>query len=409
MSDESLTRSRDITHHSSLIYVPLAFQARILTRVPESFYQCATCATAYPRDTDRWRCACGQPLELITRPGLRRSDIDASEPSLWRYAAALPPGLTKNRVSYSEGMTPLLTASALGENIHAKLEFMFPSGSFKDRGTTILVSEMRRLGRTSLMEDSSGNAGASLAMYAARAGMSCEIFAPASTSAGKLLQIGIAGAHLRSIPGSREDTAAAALKVADDPSQPFYASHNWHPMFVEGVKTVGFEIWEQLGFRAPDAIVAPAGNGSMILGLFEAFRALQVGGEVDRIPRIIAVQAEACAPLTTAFDSGRDDVAPFDKRPTLAEGIASAQPIRARQVLAAVRASEGAVVAAPEEQLLPSVKRLAELGFFVEPTSAVVAAVLPVLFDRGILATGNAAVLLLSGSGLKATEKLLDA
>ena len=375
----------------------------------EKFYECATCATAYPRETERWRCACGQPLELTYRPILRRADVETAEPSLWRYAAALPTDLIKSRVSYSEGLTPLVPASALGENVRVKLEFMFPSGSFKDRGTTVLVSEMRRLGRTSLMEDSSGNAGASLAMYGARAGMSCEIFAPASTSAGKLVQIGIAGARLRRIPGSREDTAEAALKAADDPSQPFYASHNWHPMFVEGVKTVGFEIWEQLGFVAPDVVIAPAGNGSMILGLFEAFRALQDGGEIDRIPRIIAVQAEACAPLTVAFQSGLDDVSPFDKMPTLAEGIASARPIRARQVLAAVRASGGAVVSAPEDQLLPSVKRLATLGFFVEPTSAVVAAVLQVLFDRGILATRESAVLLLSGSGLKATERLLDA
>jgi threonine synthase len=284
---------------------------------------------------------------------------------------------------------------------------MFPSGSFKDRGTTVLVSEMLRLGRTSLMEDSSGNAGASLAMYAARAGMQCEIFAPAGTSAGKLVQIGIAGARLRSIRGSREDTAEAALEAADDPRQPFYASHNWHPMFVAGVKTVGFEIWEQLGFRAPDIVVAPAGNGSMILGLYQAFCALQDGGEIDRIPRIIAVQAEACAPLVTAFEAGEDDVRAFEKLPTVAEGIASARPIRGRQVLAAVRASGGAAVAVPEHSLLPMVRRLASLGFFVEPTSAAVAAALPILHDRGILATGEHAVLLLSGSGLKATERLL--
>jgi threonine synthase len=226
------------------------------------FYLCASCATAYPRDTDRWRCACGEPLELITRPTLRKSEIESTELSLWRYAAALPADLVESRVSYSEGMTPLLPAPRLGENLHVKLEFMFPSGSFKDRGTTVLASEMRRLGRAALMEDSSGNAGASLAMYAARAGISCEIFAPASASAGKLVQIGIAGARLRRIPGSREVTAEAALQAADDPSQPFYASHNWHPMFVEGVKTVGFEIWEQLGarFSGPGRHRGPGGQ-----------------------------------------------------------------------------------------------------------------------------------------------------
>jgi threonine synthase len=259
------------------------------------------------------------------------------------------------------------------------------------------------------MEDSSGNAGASLAMYAARAGMQCEIFAPADTSAGKLVQIGIAGAQLRSIEGSREDTAEAALRAADDPTQPFYASHNWHPMFVEGVKTVGFEIWEQLDFAVPDVVVAPAGNGSMILGIFKAFRSLQVAGEINALPRIVAVQTAACAPLAAAFEAGDDDVAPFDKQPTLAEGIASARPIRARQVLAAIRATGGTVIAVPEEELLPTVRQLATMGFFVEPTSAVVAAALPILTDRGILATGDVTVLLLSGSGLKATDKFLEA
>jgi threonine synthase len=376
---------------------------------PDMFYRCDACSTEYPRHTERWRCSCGRPLELISRPALRRADVLTSERSLWRYAAALPPELADSRVSYSEGLTPLLPAPDLAERLYVKLEFMFPSGSFKDRGTTVLVSEMNRLGRTSLMEDSSGNAGASLAMYAARARIQCEIFAPANTSAGKLVQIGIAGARLRSIPGSREDTAEAALQAADDPSQPFYASHNWHPMFVEGVKTVGFEIWEQLDFTVPDLVVAPAGNGSMILGLYEAFQALRAAGEIDVLPRIVAVQAAACAPLTAAFEAGADDVTPFDKQPTLAEGIASARPIRARQLLAAIRATRGSAVAVPEDSLLSTVRQLAALGFFVEPTSAVVAAVLPILSDRGILATGELTVLLLSGSGLKATERLLEA
>jgi threonine synthase len=373
------------------------------------FYQCLACSTVYPRETERWRCVCGEPLELISRPTLQRDEIDTAERSLWRYSAALPRGLTESRVSYDEGWTPLLPAPALGKGVLLKLEFMFPSGSFKDRGTTVLVSEMRRLGRTALMEDSSGNAGASISMYAARAGMSCEVFAPSSTSAGKLVQIEIAGSRLRSIPGSREDTAEAALAAADDPMQPFYASHNWHPMFIEGVKTVGFEIWEQLGFRAPDAVVAPAGNGSMILGLYEAFRALLGAGEIDRLPRIVAVQAEACSPLARAFEADANDVSDFEKQPTLAEGIASSRPVRARQVLAAIRESGGAVVAVPESSLLPAVKQLAALGFFVEPTSAVVAAALPVLLERGILATRERSVLLLSGSGLKATDKLLSA
>ena len=230
------------------------------------------------------------------------------------------------------------TCPALGDGVHLKLEFMFPSGSFKDRGTTVLVSEMRRLGRTSLMEDSSGNAGASLAMYAADRNVLPDLRAIRHLG-GQARSNRDCRIAAQEYPGHARGHCRGRPRAADDPSQPFYASHNWHPMFVEGVKTVGFEIWEQLGFRAPDVVVAPAGNGSMILGILEAFLALQRAGEINRIPKIIAVQAEACAPLVHAFENGMDDVAPFEKLPTLAEGIASARPIRARQVLAAIRAS----------------------------------------------------------------------
>ncbi|MFN0071929.1 MAG: threonine synthase [Chloroflexota bacterium] len=335
-----------------------------------------------------------------------RGSIDESSPSLWRYAAALPQELAQHRVSFDEGCTPLLQVPALGDGIHLKLDYLFPSSSFKDRGTTVLISELLRLGRGRLMEDSSGNAGASLATYAARAGLDCEVFVPESTSAGKLVQIRLAGATLRRIPGSREDTADAALVAADDPAQPFYASHNWHPFFIEGVKTVGFEIWEQLGFQVPDVIVAPAGNGSMILGLHRAFLELQRGGAIKTLPKIVAVQAAACAPLAAAFTDGRSDISAFDKQPTLAEGIASSRPIRARQILEALRHTDGTALAVPESALIPAVHHLAGHGFFVEPTSAVVTAALPDLRKRGILAAGATIVLILSGSGLKATERL---
>jgi threonine synthase len=300
----------------------------------------------------------------------------------------------------------MLAATSWGERTSFKLEYLFPTGSFKDRGTTVLVSELARLGLRRVMEDSSGNAGASLATYCARAGIACDVYVPASASAGKLAQVALAGANLIRVPGSREETTAAAHEAASAPGGPFYASHNWHPLFLEGAKTVGYEIWEQLGFRAPANIVLPVGNGSILLGLYRAFSDLRATGEVQALPRLFAIQAAECAPLVQAFHQGLDDVMPIEKGVTIAEGIASSAPIRGRQMLAALRESGGAALAVPEDAIMPELRRLAAAGFFVEPTSAVATAALTDLRSRGSLAPDEETIVILSGSGLKATDKL---
>src|SRR5438067_712732 len=304
-------------------------------------FRCPACGTAYPADRPLWRCDCGGPLDLEPGPGLRRSDIDADDASLWRYRAALvleaPP-----RVSLGEGWTPLVTRQWDGFPVRFKLESEMPTGSFKDRGTAVMLNHLLEVGVGPIHEDSSGNAGASIATYAAAAGIPCRIYVPADAPRGKLVQIAAAGADIRAITGSRQAVSEAALSAA---GESFYASHNWHPYFIEGTKTLAFELWEQLGFCVPDNILVPTGYGSNILGLERGFDELERSGEITARPRLFAVQAANCAAFAAAWQTGEDRFVKFVALPTIADGIAAPRPVRIAEVLRAVRRSKGSVVA----------------------------------------------------------------
>ena len=292
----------------------------------------------------------------------------------------------------------MITTPWSSGEVNWKLDFMNPSGSFKDRGFVVLVNYLREIGITSVSEDSSGNGGAALATYAAAAGFRCRIYVPASTSAAKIAQIAAAGSEVIRVPGVRQAVADAAMQ---DDTGAYYASHNWHPMFIEGTKTVGYEIWEQLGFRAPDVIVAPTGGGSNIIGCHLAFDELMRAGQIDRMPRLFGVQSAACAPLARAFADGLDhfqNVQPFK---TIAEGIAVSRPVRAREVLAAARDTAGGVIAVSEDEIFESYARLARTGIYVEPTSAAAAAGVDILRRDGQIAAAEEVVVILTGSGLK--------
>ncbi|MGH7413847.1 MAG: pyridoxal-phosphate dependent enzyme, partial [Candidatus Rokuibacteriota bacterium] len=246
----------------------------------------------YPLTETRWRADNGHYLNLAPGPGLRRSDIDTARRSVWRYARALMVGV-EHAVSLGEGWTPLLDGEWHGAPVHYKLEFMMPTGSFKDRGMTVLVSYLKSRGVTRVLEDSSGNAGASLSAYAAAAGLACRILVPETASYPKIAQIAACGADVVTIKGSRQEVADAALRQS---AEIFYASHNWQPFFVEGVKTLAYELWEQAGFRAPDNLVVPLGYGSNVLGAERGFDELLRTGEIARRPRLFGVQAARCAP-----------------------------------------------------------------------------------------------------------------
>jgi threonine synthase len=197
--------------------------------------------------------------------------------------------------------------------------------------------------------------------------------------------------------------ADAALAMSRDI---FYASHNWQPFFAEGTKTLAYELWEQLGFRAPDNVVVPVGYGANVLGCDRGYFELLRNREITRVPRLYGVQAANCAPYHAAYRAGVEHFVPVPVSPTVAEGIASSKPTRMREVLAPVRASGGEIVAVTEDEIVRALASLAKKGFYVEPTSAAAAAGLSQLIARGVVRRGETTVLVLTGSGLKASETI---
>lgn len=334
--------------------------------------------------------------------GIPRAEIASGEASLWRYVSALalsgPP-----RVSLGEGWTPLVQRDWRGVEVHFKLESQMPTGSFKDRGAAVMINHLLEVGVGPIHEDSSGNAGASVATYAAASGIPCRIYVPAAAPRGKLVQIAASGADVRPISGTRQDVTEAALAAG---GESFYASHNWQPFFIEGTKTLAYELWEQLGFSIPDNILVPTGYGSNILGLERGFDELEKNREIAARPRFFAVQAENCAALAAAWAAGADRFVPFSARPTIADGIATPKPVRIAEVLGALRRSNGGVIAVAEDEIAPALVALGRLGLFVEPTAAIAGAALTRLLRDGVIAADQSTVIVLTGFGLKAADRI---
>ncbi|MBI3943698.1 MAG: pyridoxal-phosphate dependent enzyme [Chloroflexi bacterium] len=369
----------------------------------ELHFICDRCGTPYPADTHLWRCADPACLGNFLLKGGPRFDPDKirrDDFSLWRYRDLLPLPTGTKPVSLGEGGTPLISHSSADNLLLYKLEFIAPTGSFKDRGFTTLVSGLVAQGVQQAVEDSSGNAAASFAAYAAKGGIKARIFAPANASPAKLAQVRIYGATLELVPGTREMTTEAAIAAVAAGAR--YASHVHHPFMMAGLRTFAWEIWEQMGKKMPDAIVCPVGQGGLLLGAYEGSVALREAGCIERLPRIFGVQAAACDPIVRAFEKGEETAAPLPppgSQPTRAEGIRIAAPRRSRTVLGVVRETGGALLSVPEEAILEAQKSLALEGLFVEPTSAVVVAARPAI--RAILGLEAQILLALTGNGLK--------
>lgn len=324
---------------------------------------------------------------------------------MWRYREAIPLDSNSPIVSFAEGFTPLLPVEIAGRQVLIKQEQLFPSGSYKDRGASVMISQIKQLGITKVVEDSSGNAGAAVAAYCAAAGIQCDIYVPESTSPSKLAQITRYGATLHKIPGSREDTAQAVMTAAEDT---YYASHSWNPFFFHGTKTFAFEVCEQLGWQAPDTVILPVGNGTLLLGAYIGFSELVKSGIINRVPRFIGVQAQRCAPLFHAFTTHSDTVAcAATGEKTMAEGIAIAAPIRGQQILAAVKHTGGEFITVNEMEILASLTAMFQKGHYIEPTSAAAIAgikkYVEVQREMGTIDAHEVIVSAFTGHGLKST------
>lgn len=362
---------------------------------------CPNCRVSYPILANQYLCPhCGSSLEMEQTPPLDRSAIAGGDFSLWRYARTLPLNDRDHIVTMGEGWTPLQAMRRGDDRVRVKLEYANPTGSYKDRGASVMVSKLLEAGVEEVVEDSSGNAGAALAAYCSRAGIRCNIFVPASHSQGKMRQIQAYGANLIAVEGSRQDTALAAMEAG---KQTYYASHAHSPLFVEGCKTMAYELWEQMGQTVPAVVFTPLGQGSILLGLYKGFRELVDQGLADKIPRLVGVQAEACAPLALAYERGlpRAVIVTFAGQ-TRAEGIKITDPVRDTAILMAVRETGGAAVAVTEEEIEQARKELALCGYYVEPTSAVTLAGYHQMEHEGKIE--GTAVLILTGSGLKSAD-----
>ncbi len=374
---------------------------------------CTACGSAQPPGAFRCECEGVFDLPKLAATGFPKPAGGRQPSGLLRYARWIPvPERFISQITMGEGGTPLISA---GGRVHLKLEYVSPTLSFKDRGAVVLVASALDRGARTLVADSSGNAGSALAAYASRAGLECQVFVPAGTSARKQAQIRAYGASVEMVAGDRTATTEAAIAAVSETGA-MYASHIYDPLFLQGTKTFAYEVFEQLG-GVPEAIVVPVGNGTLLLGAARGFRELEAAGVSSRMPALIAVQAERCAPLATAWDQGSPAPVSVRAEPTLAEGIAIPRPARGAQILAAVADSGGCVVSVPESAITPAQRALAGQGLFAEPTAAITWAAALLALGHPIiggpppggawkqareLAAGHLVVVPLCGSGLKA-------
>lgn len=366
-------------------------------------FRCRNCSASFSLKTAIWRCLdCGGLLDVIPSAFFERNRLINRPATLWRYAEAIPTCDSGSQVSLGEPMTPLIPFNIDGAELLLKMDYLLPTGSFKDRGAAVLISWLKGLGIRQIVEDSSGNAGSSIAAYCARAGIDCTIFVPDTTSAAKLHQIRSTGASVRMIQGGRQAAADACLNAA---GSVFYGSHVWQPLFFQGTKTIAFEIWEQLGFEAPDDLILPVGNGSLLLGVSIGFNELLDAGFIQRRPRLIGVQSVACDPLVQTWINQSDHPVIQGHNATIAEGIAVPSPIRGKQILDAITESKGTMLSVNDQMIRTALRSVCKAGIFIEPTSAAAIAGCREWLRSG--QSGERIVIPLTGSGLKCPDTVM--
>lgn len=356
---------------------------------------CTNCRRPYPADQTPYRCpVCNGTYDFDAPFDFHPDLIEPNLPGMWRYRYTfhLPPEAPI--VSLGEGRTPLTWQTAFGRQVAFKQEMLNPSGSYKDRGSAVLVSWLLARGVTSAVEDSSGNAGASFAAYAARAGLQATIYIPEYAAGPKRAQIAAYGAEIVPIQGARSKTAEAVQQAAG--AGAVYASHANLPIGLAGYATIAYELYEQMG-GAPGSVIVPAGQGNLYLAIGRGFVALQRAGLIERIPQMIGVQALACAPLWAISRYGLNAMGRIQEGETLAEGVRIKHPLHGDAVLSFAAQNDGFFIAVDEPDILPGRDGLARLGFYVEPTSSIVWKALEEVIGEAL----EPVAVILTGSGLK--------
>jgi threonine synthase len=386
---------------------------------------CPSCETEYAAGIDEpYRCECGHTLELTDRPlpegadgGVPYSKLDTRR-GLWTFFEFLP---MEQAVSFDEGFTPLVDAPEWDAQF--KLEYVMPTGSFKDRGATTTLSRAVELGVETVVEDSSGNAGAAIATYAARAGIEADIYVPDDVATSKLMAIQRAGARPVRVEGSREDVTAACVEAAQEEGV-WYASHAWNPAFLAGTQTFALEVAAQRDWSVPDAVVVPVGHGTLLLGAYRGFQALEDAGITDELPTLLAAQAKGFSPIADAFETDdpsgenveeptegtRFDSIEFDTGSSMhqpkavnevADAIHISDPVRGEEIVEAIWATGGDAIAIEEDPVELVLDDLHRAGFYVEPTCAIGPAALEEYRTRGVVSGADDVVVALTGTGFK--------
>lgn len=375
--------------------------------------KCRECGREYP-PTKIYACEhCFAPLEVIydfDYITLNKDLIKNRDKTLWRYRELLPINDYEKIVDIGAGFTPLKECKRLAEalnlrRIYVKNDTVNPTGSFKDRPASVAVSKALELGFRAVGCASTGNLAAATAAHAAKAGLPCYVFIPSSTEKSKVLQAAAYGAKIIAVKGTYDDANRLAAQASDEYEWAL-VNINIRPYYVEGSKTIAFEVCEQIGWRAPENIVVPMGSGALLCAVWRALKQLYEIGLIEGLgTRLIGAQPEGCSPIVQAFKSKHEEVFPIEKPKTVAKSLAIGDPGDGIYALKAIRESEGFAEYATDEEIVEGMKLLAKTeGIFAEPAGGVSIAVLKKLIEQGEISRDEEVVCLITGSGFKSLE-----
>lgn len=361
--------------------------------------KCSKCSRTSPSILD-FECSCGSPLETHLHFKFEKKKIRKRNHSLWRYVNCFPYVKEKEIMSLGEGWTPLIEFS---DGLYFKLDQLNPTGSFKDRGSTVLISALHELVKKAggyVSEDSSGNAGASIAAYAARAGLNAKVYVPENVSGPKFNQIKFYGAEVVKVSGGRS-------KVAEEAQKPergkFYVGHILHPLFREGTRSLAYEITEQLTWHVPERIYLPVSAGTLLLGVINGFEHLVESNVIEAMPKIVACQTRQVSPLYHRFKNL--SYTPPERIASIADALVSVNPPLLNLMVKSLREANGDAVMVEEDEIFNAFIELARKGFFVEPSSAVAYAAYKKQLKNKEASKYDKTVIILTGMGLKTTLK----
>ena len=378
---------------------------------------CIECGAKYSPSEIIYKCRrCGNLLSVEYESEVMTPEVSERwikrNLSVWRYMELLPISDRNKIVSLGEGGTSLNKCPRLGgefglRSIYVKNEGENPTGSFKDRGMTVGVTKALELGIKRVACASTGNTSASLAAYAARAGLECVVLIPSGKVAfGKLIQAIIYGARVIQVRGNFDDALKIIEKLCSTYS--IYLLNSLNPFRLEGQKTIAFEIWDQLGRRVPDKIIVPVGNAGNISAIWKGFKELYSIGLISKLPEMIGIQAEGAAPIAEALKKGSEKVRFVEKPETVATAIRIGSPVNWKKAVKAIRESGGLAETVSDVEILEAQRLLAQReGIFVEPASAASIAGLIKLTRRGLIERDEEVVCIATGHGLKDPDVVL--